>query len=75
MIAYGIIEEAYLLYAKKWIDKETWEQWAAWLKTLAKHPRFAQIHRRTRGMFDKRYETYVSIVLEGKCAAEDAAHT
>ena len=31
LIAYGIIEEAFLLYAKKWIDNDTWEQWAAWL--------------------------------------------
>src|SRR5579871_639265 len=31
MIAYGIIEEAYELYEKKWIDKETWDQWDAWL--------------------------------------------
>lgn len=28
LIAYGIIEEAFLLYAKKWIDEEAWRQWA-----------------------------------------------
>jgi len=66
LIAYGIVEEAFLLYAKKWIDEETWEQWAAWLKDLTKHPRFDLIHRRMRGQFDKRFRDYVSKVLEEK---------
>jgi len=66
LIAYGIIEEAFLLYAKKWIDEETWGQWAAWLKGLTKHPRFDLIHRRMRGQFDKRFEDYVSKLLEEK---------
>ena len=64
LIAYGIVEEAFLLYAKKWIDQETWEQWAAWLRDLTKHPRFDLIHRRMRGQFDKRFQDYVSKVLE-----------
>jgi len=64
LIAYGIIEEAFLLYSKWWIDEETWRQWAAWLKDLAKHPRFVQIHRRMQGQFDKRFEDYVSKVLQ-----------
>lgn len=66
LIAYGIIEEAFLLYAKRWIDEQTWRQWAAWLKDLAKHPRLVQIHRRMQGQFDKRFEDYVSKVLEEK---------
>ena len=66
LIAYGIIEEAFLLYAKKWIDEETWGQWAAWLKDLTKHPRFDLIHRRMRGQFDKRFQEYVSKILEEK---------
>jgi hypothetical protein len=66
LIAYGIIEEAFLLYTKRWIDEETWRQWAAWLKDLAKHPRFIQAHRRIQGQFDKRFEDYVSKVLEEK---------
>lgn len=63
---YGIIEEAFLFYVKKWIDEETWGQWAAWLKDLARHPRFDLIHRRMRGQFDKRFEDYVSKNLEEK---------
>ena len=66
LIAYGIIEEAYLLYTKRWIDEETWQQWDAWLKDLAKHPRFDLIHKRMRGQFDKRFENYVSKILEEK---------
>ena len=66
LIAYGIIEEVFLLYVKKWIDDETWGQWATWLKDLTKHPRFDLIHRRMRGQFDKRFEEYVSKVLEEK---------
>ncbi len=66
LIAYGIIEEAFLLYAKKWIDEEAWRQWAAWLRDLTKHPRFDMIHRRMKGQFDKRFQDYVSRVLEEK---------
>jgi len=66
LIAYGIVEEAFLLYAKKWIDEETWGQWAAWLKDLTKHPRFDLIHKRMRGQFDKRFQDYVSKILEEK---------
>jgi hypothetical protein len=64
LIAYGIVEEAFLLYAKKWIDGETWGQWAAWLRDLTKHPKFDLMHRRMKGQFDKRFQDYVSKVLE-----------
>jgi hypothetical protein len=66
LIAYGIIEETFLLYAKNWIDEETWEQWAEWLKALAKHPRFDLIHRRMKGQFDKYFQDYVTRILEQK---------
>jgi hypothetical protein len=63
LIAYGIIEEAFGLYKKKWIDEETWEQWAAWLKALCKHPQFYNVHTFTSGMFDKDFQNYVSKAL------------
>ena len=66
LIAYGIIEEAFLLYTKRWIDEETWQQWATWLKDLTTHPRFVQIHARMRGQFDKRFEDYTSKLLGEK---------
>ena len=64
LIAYGIIEEAFLLYTKKWIDEDTWGQWAAWLKDLSRHPRFDLIHTTMKGQFDKRFEEHVAKMLE-----------
>jgi hypothetical protein len=63
MIAYGIIEEAYGLYKKGWIDKNDWEQWAVWLKTLARHPQFATLHTASTGMFDPDFQAYVSQMI------------
>jgi hypothetical protein len=66
LIAYGIIEEAFLLYRKKWIDEETWLQWSAFLEVLSKQPQFAVIHARASGTFDKNFEEYVSNILSKK---------
>jgi hypothetical protein len=60
LLAYGIIEEAFLLYKKKWIDEDTWRQWSAFLEGLAAHPRFARMWTRTTGTFDRDFEEYVS---------------
>lgn len=60
MIAYGIIEEAYELYKKGWIDEETWEQWNVWLKVLCRHPQFAALHAASAGMFDRTFQEHVS---------------
>ena len=63
MIAYGIIEEAYELYKKGWIDEETWDQWGEWLKAISKHPQFAMLHVSTAGMFDKDFQDHVSRLI------------
>lgn len=63
MIAYGIIEEAYELYEKGWIDEQAWNQWGAWLNSLCRHPRFADLHAATDGMFDKGFQDYVTKIL------------
>jgi hypothetical protein len=63
LVAYGIIEEAFLLYQKGWIDAETWEQWAAWLRNLGKTPQIRHIQAVTKGTFDPRYEKFVAKVL------------
>jgi hypothetical protein len=63
--AYGIIEEAYILREKKWIDEENWEQWAAFLKVLSRHPLFAPMCERTRGTFDPGFEAFVGEMLKG----------
>lgn len=60
LVAYGIIDEAYSLYSKKWIDEENWSQWAAWLKLLSRHPLFPQMCKATAGTFDKGFEEFVS---------------
>ena len=68
LIAYGIIDEAYELYKKKWIDEETWGQWAAWLKSLSSAPGFAQLHEVTKGTFDPEFQKFVDKVISDKSA-------
>jgi hypothetical protein len=60
LLAYGIIEEAYLLYKKKWIDEDTWHQWSAFLQSLSVQPSFRGIHEATAGTFDRGFEDYIS---------------
>ena len=64
MISYGIIEEAYELYKKGWIDGDAWEQWNTWLKALSKNPHFEKLHSSTAGMFDREFQAHVSRLLE-----------
>ena len=59
LLAYGIIEEAYVLHRKSCINEADWQQWAAFLDRLSKHPMFSTIHRMTVGTFDKDFEDYV----------------
>jgi len=63
LVCYGIIEEAFLLYVKKWIDEDTWLQWSAWLVAISTQPQFKSIPERTAGTFDKRFEEYVRKIL------------
>ena len=64
MISYGIIEEAYELYKKDWIDEEAWEKWNTWLKALCRNPYFGSLHSATAGMFDKEFQAHVTRLLE-----------
>jgi hypothetical protein len=66
LIAYGVVEEAFQLYKKKWIDQETWEQWAAWIRVLCRNPQFKEMHQATLGMFDKDYEKFVAELINDK---------
>lgn len=63
LISYGIIEEAYELHKKGWIDKDAWEQWNTWLKALCRNPHFATLHSSTAGMYDKEFQDHVSRLL------------
>ena len=60
LVAYGIIEEAYLLRAKKWITEDEWKQWSAFLSGLASRPEMKILFERVRGTFDGRFEEYTS---------------
>ncbi|MDA4114011.1 MAG: hypothetical protein OK474_08195 [Thaumarchaeota archaeon] len=64
LLGYGILEEVYGLYSKRWIDEETWAQWSEFLKILARHPLFGRIQGGSRGTFDKRFEDYVSKLMQ-----------
>jgi hypothetical protein len=64
MIAYGILEETYELYKKKWIDEETWNQWDAWLKAICAHPNFSMLHAASTGMFDRDFQDHVSQLIK-----------
>jgi hypothetical protein len=66
LVIYGIIEEAYLLYKKKWIDEATWQQWAAWMRSMATRPEMKQILEVTSGSFDGDFERFVSNLLNEK---------
>jgi hypothetical protein len=66
LISYGIIEEAYELFERGWIDEESWEQWNAWLKALTRHPHFATLHKSAAGMYDKHFQDHVSRLLDSK---------
>jgi hypothetical protein len=64
LLGYGLFEEIYSLYKKKWMDDETWKQWSAFLERMTKQPLFRYIHRGTRGTFDKEFQDYVSKLIE-----------
>jgi hypothetical protein len=66
MLLYGIFERIYMLYLKKWIDRETWIQWDKFLTTIAKHPLFEEVHHTSEGMFDKPFQDYVAQILKHK---------
>jgi hypothetical protein len=63
LLSYGIIEEAFELYKKGWIDGESWEQWNTWLKALSRTKHFARLHSATAGMYDKDFQDHVSRLL------------
>ncbi|HYC26714.1 MAG TPA: hypothetical protein VEB67_01680 [Nitrososphaerales archaeon] len=63
LLSYGIIEEAYELYKKKWIDEESWEQWNTWLKAICRNPLFVMLHSSTAGMYDKDFQDHVTKMI------------
>jgi hypothetical protein len=64
IVAYGIIEEAFLLRVKKWITEDEWKQWSAFLAVLATRPELKTIFERSRGTFDVKFEEYTASLLK-----------
>jgi len=63
VMMYGFFERVHFLYRRKWIDETTWKQWAAFLKIVAEHPVFRDIHQSSAEMFDKEFVDYVSSIM------------
>ena len=59
LVMFGILEETYVLYCKKWIDKDSWDQWSNLLETVSKNPLFPRLMEGSGGSFDPRFERYV----------------
>ncbi len=66
VMLYGFFERVYSLYKRKWIDEETWRQWAAFLELIALHPVFRDVHQSSVEMFDKPFVDYVATILTRK---------
>jgi hypothetical protein len=63
---YGFFERLHFLYRRKWIDEDTWKQWAAFLELVAVHPVFREIHETSMDMWDKPFVDYVTSILNRK---------
>jgi hypothetical protein len=70
LVAYGIIEEAFLLYKKGWIDEDNWLQWSAFLEAIAESPEFGRLHALTSGTFDGDFLNYVTNLLANRDKAK-----
>jgi len=66
IMLYGFFERVYFLYRRKWIDEETWKQWAAFLELFSLHPVFKEVHQSSGEMWDKPFVDYVASLLNRK---------
>ena len=66
IMLYGFFERVHFLYRRKWIDEDTWRQWAAFLEVVAAHPVLREVHQSSREMLDKPFQDYVSGILGRK---------
>jgi len=64
LLGYGIFEEIYSLYKKKWMDEETWKQWSSFLERMSQQPLFQQVHSFSSGTWDKDFQDYVTRLIE-----------
>lgn len=61
---YGFFERLFSLYRRKWIDQDTWRQWAAFLEIIAAHPVFQEVHHLSSEMWDKPFVDFVDAILD-----------
>ena len=66
VMMYGFFERVHSLYRRKWIDEDTWKQWAAFLGVVSAHPVFKEVHESSREMWDRPFVDYVDTVLKEK---------
>jgi hypothetical protein len=66
VMMYGFFERVFSLYRRKWIDEDTWRQWAAFLEIVAVHPVFRDVHQSSGEMWDKPFVDYVETILNRK---------
>lgn len=64
VMIYGFFERVYFLYRRRWIDDDTWRQWAAFLQLMANHPVFREVHNSSSEMWDKPFVDYVNNILQ-----------
>ena len=69
---YGLFERIYALYKRKWIDEDTWKQWAAFLEVVASHPVFMEVHQWSGEMWDQPFVDLVDNILDKKNLRDSA---
>jgi hypothetical protein len=72
VLMYGFFERIYALYKRKWIDEDTWKQWAAFLEVVAAHPVFQDVHKYSTEMWDQPFVDFVSKILDRKRPADNS---
>ena len=60
---YGFFERLHALYRRKWISKDEWRQWDAFLQVMSRHPMFKNVHEASREMWDRPFVEYVDDLL------------
>ena len=66
VLLYGFFERIHSLYRRKWIDEDTWKQWAAFLRVVTAHPVFREVHQSSREMWDQPFVDFVDTILKQK---------
>jgi hypothetical protein len=63
LLGYGIFEEIYSLYKKRWMDEETWKQWSSFIERMSHQPLFQLVHNFSSGSWDKEFQDYVTELI------------